>query len=394
MAPYSYDESEQTWSQLVSEVLYDLDSGDNAHIQYPGLLIVSKPGSFTVSARAHDQNDEDKYYNIAPAQIKVGGEQYLSAIEFDDAAFAEYQGLELSGVGDEIVIRDLKNKIRFCDKYGDPWTGEKPEVVFSYEYGDAPNKDYEVVDNNEFHIRKPGTINLWLNSGDFVDHVEIDIRDGTNMEDMDNLVISLTDPGDIILDGSGTETDLDIERFVEYKTLLGGKWEGIIPELSFELDQAGSGAKLESRTEVISKKDEELRTREYTSFVTKTPGSYTIHVAAKNAAQYSGKIGDLVLRVKGTSKLNIKTKSVRIKRGKSAKIKYSSTPKGAAVKFKNKSSKAVKKVIKLSSNGRIKVSKKAKKGKTYKVKVMATYAGNSKYTSARTAVKTIKVKVK
>lgn len=110
-------------------------------------------------------------------------------------------------------------------------------------------------------------------------------------------------------------------------------------------------------------------------------GKYTVTVKGKG--KYAGTVKKAWTVKKANQKVTVSPSKKTVKRGQSFSIKVKGN------KVKSVSYKSSSKAVKVAKNGKVTVSKKAKRGTTYKVTV--TVAGNKNYNKA---VKTIKVTVK
>ena len=121
------------------------------------------------------------------------------------------------------------------------------------------------------------------------------------------------------------------------------------------------------------------------------PGTYEVEVVA-SGAKYTGTATGTFTITKAAQKIkSVTPTSKTVKAGKSFKLKTTVTPSGQG-KITYKKTSGDKKIT-VTSKGTVKINKKLKKNKTYKIKVKVTVAETNHYTAAATT-KTITIKVK
>lgn len=293
--------------------------------------------------------------------------------------------MKLKSLDDAVVVENLADKVEYYDQNGDPWTGAKPKVSFSVE---TPDKDSWEIKNGNLYLYKTGSYGLWLESGsEFMDRVQVNVEDGSDRTDSANLVIDTFDPETVNLKTDGAEASFHLDVFVDCKTKLGGKYEGIVPELAFTIDGKSPKAALEEHSAVIDEATGE--TKKYTILTAKESGTYVVHVAPKNAAQYSGKIRDITVKVTAPKKEPEK----KVEKPKKAAIKSLKAGKGMlTVTMTAKPSKqggthyqvayqvkGAKKWSNKTTKSAALTMKKLKRGKKYSVKVRAFKIVKGKY---------------
>lgn len=438
MDPDIFDETGKLKS-LVPKITFGIDNEETAHVNDWGLLTVTKPGTYRISASAYDENGDELPFVIEPADLTVAGNDWISSIEFDDTAVSGYDNLILNKPGDVAKVENLESLLLYSGQDGDPWTGDKTEVNFTV---DADPSSAEIQDGSLI-IYKPGQYRVRMESeGTFIDYATFYAYEelSSDPDDLTHLLIEPVKLPQVTLDGSTKTAEVDLERVVEYKTLFGQKWDGNTPELTFTLDDSVKDAKIEKRSEVTNETMGDKR--EFDAFVTSVPGKYLVHVTAKDPSQYTKSIDDIEITVlekkdsdsntqqkpdatteqkagqntekkaeaKSNQKITVKKKTRTIKFNKLKKKKQTVAPlrvtgaKGK-VTYKKVSVSKKKKGKKYTKNkkttarftvnkktGKITVKKNTKKG-TYKVKIKVSAAGDATHNAAKKTV-TVVIKVK
>lgn len=431
MDPGIFDETGK-WRSLVPKITFGIDNEETAHLNDWGLLTVTKPGTYTISANVYDEKDDELPFVIEPAYLTVAGNDWISSIEFDDTAVSGYDNLILNKPGDVAKVEKLESLLLYSGQDGNPWTGDKPEVNFTV---DADPDSAEIKDGSLI-IYKPGQYRVRMESEDtFIDFATFYAYEelSSDPDDLTRLIIEPVKLPQITLDGSTKTAEVDLERVVEYKTLFGQKWDGNTPELIFTLDDSVKNARLTKLSEVTNETTGEKR--EYDAFVTSTPGNYLVHVTAKDSSQYTKPIDDIEITVlkknteqkagentekktqaKNNQKIKVKkkTKTIKLKKlkkknqtvkplkvsGAKGKVTYkkisvTKKKKGKKQTKNNKKKKGKKTTPRFTVNkktGKIIVNKKTKKG-TYKIKIKISAAGDATYNAAEKTV-TVVIKIK
>lgn len=377
MEPYFYDKTTESWTRLVPTVNFIVNGEHNTRVNEYNWLTITAPGEYTVTAKAFDKEGNDLGYKITPAKFVISGKTWLDSVKFNEEELKIKCGdLKLKSLNDTVVVEDLASMVQYFDQNGELWTGAKPEVVFSVE---TPYNDKWKIEDGNLYLSKTGYFGLWLDCEGLFDRAGINVEDGSDRTDPANLVIDTFDPEPVVLNSDRTETAVHLDTLVDYKTKLDGKYEGEKPEIAFALDGDATKAEIKEQSVVINEVTGETKT--YSFLYAKEPGTYVIHVEPKDAAQYSGKIRDITVKVvkkpkkaalkslrAGKRKLTVTMTTKPSKKG-GTRYQIAYKVKGSS-KWKYKTTKASKLTI-----------KKVKRGSKYSVKVRAykTVSGKKYY---------------
>ena len=278
------DKWEGTKEDPLPEVKYGVSGPNGADIDGEDVLTITRPGTYTVNARAFDQNGEDIGMNINTIKITVTEAERLTTIEMDEPALSKNERT-LKKQGDCVVVQNLKGLLTYVDQHGDEWTGKKPNVTFSI---DGDPEDAEIKGGN-FYAYSPGTYIISPAAAEYkIDPISIEILEDSR------LILKTEDPGRQYLYTDDDVAELELERYVNATTGFGGKWKGDVPELTFTLAD-GSNATIEARTVYEDENDFDGTDRHY--FKTNVTGEYLVHVAPKKASEYTEPIDDIFIRV-------------------------------------------------------------------------------------------------
>ena len=284
----SYYDSDEGWvSRELPSIEYSIDTDEGAYIDENGLLSVYSPGTYIISAKAYETDDEGNKnylnYEIKPVKIKFTREDWLDYIELEEPS-VKLSELVLQDGKDEVVIKDLASQLRYYDQDGQAWEGKKPAVFFDV---NAESRCAEIR-SGDLYIREPGNYTLSaLADGFDINTVNIQVTENNK------LVIKTKDPSMLKITAQEPEPTINLENFVEYTTPFGSKSSGKNPELEFSLDSGVKGARIESRANI----DEETGTDygNYPALIVTEPGEYKVHVKVKKASEYSDDIDDIIV---------------------------------------------------------------------------------------------------
>ena len=280
--------------ETLPTVRYSVAPGDYADIDDENILTVTRAGTYTVSAKAYDEDGNDLGITIKPMKISVSEEDWLDAITFDEPAMSK-SDLTLKDKNDYVVVENLKGLLTYLDQNEDEWTGKKPNVTFSVE---SPGKDAEIKGGN-FYAYTPGTYTIEASaSGYSIDPIRIAVTEDPS------LVMQSEDPGRQYLYTADDSVELELERFINATTKFGGKWAGSVPALDFTditSYDAAPTAEIEMRTVYDGEDDYVGEDRHF--FKTSMTGEYVVHVEPKKASEYSEPIDDIHIRVVNGKKI-------------------------------------------------------------------------------------------
>lgn len=283
MDPYIYDPEKGKWVPAVDQIRFSVDE-ESAGIDERGVLTVTQPGVHRITAKALNAEGDELGYSINAIKLNIDRQNWLASIRMKDPSLSA-NDRKLKSKDDVVTVTSLSDLLVYRDQSGDAWEGKKPDVTFSTPADPIAAE----IRGDAFYAYKPGNYTIQASAGDFtINPITIPV------EEEPYLVIGTLDPPVQILNNTVTETDVDLEWYVDYTTQFGGKWTGTDPELNFTLDASVTNAKIERRTVT----DAESGTKHtYHSFVATEPGEYTIHVAPRKASQYSGDIDDITVTV-------------------------------------------------------------------------------------------------
>ncbi len=282
------EEGERWVSRDIPEIEFSVDDEEGAYVDESGLLTVYKPGTYTISARAYEEDGDGtkEYlgYKINEIKIKLTREDWLESIGLEYPSMKP-SDMMLQGDNDAVVIKDLASQLRFYDQDGNPWDGKEPTVLFDVN----AERNQAQIRNGDLYIYEPGNYTLYAMADGF-DINTVDIQ----VTGKEGLVIGTVDPSVLKITDQNPEPSVNLERFVEYLTPHGAKWKGTRPALEFSLDSGVKGARIETRSHDTEATGTNSGT--YPALIITQPGEYRVHVKAKNADEYSDSIDDIVVR--------------------------------------------------------------------------------------------------
>jgi|GEM_PF-5516378 len=283
-------------------VKYSVSPGDYADIDDENILTVTRAGTYTISAKAYDENGIDTGIAIKPMKITVAEENWLDVITFDEPAMSR-SDLTLKDRNDVVVVENLKGLLTYIDQNEDEWTGKKPNVTFAV---DGAGDDAEIKGGN-FYAYAPGTYTIEASAADYtIDPIRIAVTEDTS------LVMQSEDPGRQYLYTASDAVEFELERFIDVTTKFGGKWTGAVPALDFvDITPYDGAATAEIETRTVYDGDDDYVGEDRHFFKTNVTGEYVVHVAPKKASEYSEPIDDMHIRVvKGKKIARIEFKEV------------------------------------------------------------------------------------
>jgi len=278
------DKWEGTDNEPLPEVRYSVTGPNGSFIDGENILTITRPGTYTVNAKAYDQKGNPIVMTIDPIRITVTEQDRLVSVTMDEPALSRSERT-LKSENDCIVVQNLKGLLTYTDQNGDEWSGKKPNVTFTI---DGNPKDAEIKGGN-FYAYAPGTYTIRASaSGYSINSISIEV-----LEDQ-SLVLKTENPGRQYLYTGDDEVELELERYINATTGYGSKWKGEVPEMKFTL--YGTGA-AEIETKTIYDGDDDYAGSDRHYFRTSIPGEYTVHVEPLKASEYSGPIDDMTIRV-------------------------------------------------------------------------------------------------
>lgn len=278
------DKWEGTESDPLPEVRYSVSGPNGATIDGENILTITRPGTYTVSAKAYDKDGNDTGITIKSIRITVTEEDRLASITMDEPAMSKSERT-LKDQNDCITVENLKGLLTYLDQHDDEWTGKKPNVTFTIA-GDP--KDAEIKGGN-FYAYAPGTYTIKPSASGFkINSIDITIEESTD------LVLKVEDPGKQFLYSSDDVVELELERYIDATTGFGSKWKGDIPALNFTMDDA-AGAAIEEKTVYDGDDDYEGTDKHY--FRGSAAGEYTVHVEPVKASAYTEPLDDMHIKV-------------------------------------------------------------------------------------------------
>lgn len=273
-----------TEEEPLPEVRYSVSGASGAVVDRENILTVTEPGTYTINAKAYDEDGNEIAMTIKPIRITVTEESRLTSITMDKPALSKSQRT-LKDQDDCIIVENLKGLLTYTDQHNDEWTGKKPVVTFSL---DGESKDAEIRGGN-FYAYAPGTYTINASAAGYsINSISIVI------EEDQHLVLKAEDPGRQYLYTDDDEVELELERYINATTRFGGKYKGDVPELKFTMDDT-EGASIETRTVYESDDDYDGTDRHF--FSTSTTGEYFVHVQPQKASAYTEPIDDIFIRV-------------------------------------------------------------------------------------------------
>jgi len=292
------DKWEGTEDAPLPEVRYSVSSQNGATIDGENILTITRPGTYTVSAKAYDADGNDTGITIKSIRITVTEEDRLASITMEEPAMSKSERT-LDDQDDCVIVQNLKSLLTYVDQHGDEWTGKKPNVTFTIA-GDP--RDAEIKGGN-FYAYAPGTYTIVPSAESYkINSVTIEILEDTH------LVLTSEDPGKQYLYTEDDQIELELERYINATTRYGGRWKGDVPELVFTLEDT-NGATIETKTVYDGDEDYEGSERHY--FRTSAVGEYFVHVEPKKASAYTESIDDIYIRVvKGKKVARIEFKDI------------------------------------------------------------------------------------
>lgn len=292
------DKWEGTEDAPLPEVRYSVSSQNGATIDGENILTITRPGTYTVGAKAYDADGNDTGITIKSIRITVTEEDRLASITMEEPAMSKSERT-LDDQDDCVIVQNLKSLLTYVDQHGDEWTGKKPNVTFTIA-GDP--RDAEIKGGN-FYAYAPGTYTIVPSAESYkINSVTIEILEDTH------LVLTSEDPGKQYLYTEDDQIELELERYINATTRYGGRWKGDVPELVFTLEDT-NGATIETKTVYDGDEDYEGSERHY--FRTSAVGEYFVHVEPKKASAYTESIDDIYIRVvKGKKVARIEFKDI------------------------------------------------------------------------------------
>ena len=284
-----YDQYGEKWEgteeRPLPKVAFTVDDTDGAEIDMANILTVTRPGTYTISARAKDDDGSDTGINIKPVKITVGEEDWLDQIVLSEPAL-DRNDLKLNSSDDVVKVENLKGLLTYIDQNNDEWTGKKPNVTFTIK--GAP--DGAEIKGGSFYAYAPGTYTINASAEGFrIDPVQIVV------EERQELVLESNDPGKQYLYHEGDTAGVELGRCINATTKFGGKYKGNVPDLVFSMDPGVKNAKITKKT--IFEDEDDYVGRDVYEFSSSVPGEYVVHVKPKKASTYASDIDDIYINV-------------------------------------------------------------------------------------------------
>ena len=283
-----YDQFGEIWkgteTSPLPEIEFSLSNTDGAEIDESGILTVSEPGTYRVNATAKDANGSTLSFTIPTVKLIVTEENWLDAVELEMPAVGR-SDLMLHNVNDQIKIENLKGLLSYYDQKGREWTGATPRSSFRI-LEQTDGAEIKSGSGYTFYAYKPGTYTIRATvPGYEVNDITIDITEDPE------LVITTTDPPKQPINEENGSVIVDLDKYVNSTTQFGGTWKDT-PAMKYTLEET-EGATIGEKT--VTEDDTKYTIEN--AFVSDTPGTYTIHVAAKKASVYSDPIDDIEIVV-------------------------------------------------------------------------------------------------
>ena len=287
-------------------VKYSVSGPNGAAVDREGILTITRPGTYKVTAKAYDMDQEDIGINIEPITIVVTESDYLASITMKEPGMSGPE-LTLKEKGDYIVIKNLEELLTYKDQNNRLWEGTKPDVTFSL----ARDPQNAEIKGGNFYAYAPGTYTIVpFADGYKVNSVTITItEEEQDAEDFKNLVLKTEDPGKQYLYTEDDVVELELERFINAATKYGSRWNERVQELKFTLENA-KGASIETRT--VYDGDDDYVGADKHFFKSSVAGEYIVHVQPRKASEYTKPLDDMLIKVvKGKKVARIEFKDIQ-----------------------------------------------------------------------------------
>ncbi|HAR92388.1 MAG TPA: hypothetical protein DCR28_04795 [Eubacterium sp.] len=269
------------------------DSGDDGiELEESGIAKFTKPGFYRV--RAFCVNNEGTKLASDWVEIETVEKAKLSKIDFTKPSDLDEDDLNITKKSQAKAF-DLNSYISMYDQYGEKWTGEKPNIVFTVTDNDGKETlDATIDHNNILTITEAGTYKVSAKAldsdggelGITINPIKLKISeddwlDSIVLEDpnLDRNELKLQDINDVVRVN-------DLRGYLRFIDQNGDEWEGKKPNVTFNL--------------AVDTDDAEIKGDNFYAY---KPGVFTIGASANG---YD--INPIVIRVEEDPYLVIKTK--------------------------------------------------------------------------------------
>lgn len=284
-----YDQFGEIWEGTeespLPTVSFSVDDTEGAEIDENGILSISEPGTYRVTAAAEDANGNALSYVIPVVKLTISEERWLDTVELETPPVGK-SDLMLRNVNDQIEIPNLKGLLSCYDQRGREWTGEAPKASFRI-LEKTSGAEIKSGGGYTFYAYEPGTYTIRATvPGYNVNDITVEITEDPR------LVITTTDPPKMPINEKSESVIVDLDKYVGATTQFGGTWKDA-PAMKYTLEQTTGDATIGAKTVT----DGDTKYTIENAFICSTPGTYTVHVATKKASAYSDPIDDIEITV-------------------------------------------------------------------------------------------------